>query len=111
MRVKGTGSAHSPLGASSTTPSRPASSPLTGWDRARWAALADDLLTGVRPYGSPDHARIELPGAPGGYGRDVDGLEGFARTFLLAGFRMAGERGADPRGDAQWYAEGLAAGT
>ncbi|MBO1751313.1 DUF2264 domain-containing protein [Actinotalea sp. BY-33] len=110
MRVEGIGSASS-LPAASTTPSRSASSPLTGWDRTRWASLADDLLTAVRPYASPDHARIELPGPAGGYGRDVDGLEGFARTFLLAGFRMAGERGADPRGDAQWYAEGLAAGT
>ena len=82
-----------------------------GWDRARWAALADGLLLAARPYASPDRARITLPGGPGGYGRDVDGLEGFARTFLAAGFRLAGERGADPLGLAQWYADGIAAGT
>ncbi|RYV52156.1 DUF2264 domain-containing protein [Pengzhenrongella frigida] len=69
------------------------------------------MLTAVRPYASAGHARITLPGPEGGYGRAVDGLEGFARTFLLAGFRLAGERGADPGHLAQWYAEGLAAGT
>lgn len=86
-------------------------SPRTGWTRDTWLALADRLLDGARPYASPGHARITPPGAPGGYGRDVDGLEGFARTFLLAGFRLAGERGADPANLAEWYAEGLASGT
>jgi hypothetical protein len=86
-------------------------SPLTGWDRDRWAGLADHLLLSVRPYASVGHGRITLPGPEGGYGRDVDGLEGFARTFLLAGFRLAGEGGVDPHGYAEWYAEGLAAGT
>lgn len=88
-----------------------ATSPLTGWDRARWAAFGDGLLAAVRPYASAGHARITLPGPEGGYGRAVDGLEGFARTFLLAGFRLAGERGEDPHGYAQWYADGLAAGS
>ena len=55
------------------------------------------MLAAVRPFASPGHARITLPGPEGGYGRAVDGLEGFARTFLLAGFRIAGERGAGPR--------------
>lgn len=79
--------------------------------REQWAGLADDMLLAVRPYASADHALITLPGAPGGYGTAVDGLEGFARTFLLAGFRLAGERGADPLNLAEWYAAGLAAGT
>jgi hypothetical protein len=86
-------------------------SPSTGWTRDTWLALADHLLAGARPYASPGHARITPPGPAGGYGRDVDGLEGFARTFLLAGFRLAGERGADPGNLAEWYAAGLAAGT
>jgi len=86
-------------------------SPITGWTRADWAALADKMLLAVRPYGSPSHARVLLPGAPGGYGSAVDGLEGFARTFLLAGFRLAGENGQDPHDLADWYARGLAAGT
>ena len=52
-----------------------------------------------------------LPGPEGGYGRAVDGLEGFARTFLLAGFRIAGERGAGLDELVDWYAAGIAAGT
>lgn len=86
-------------------------SPSTGWTRDTWLALADHLLAGARPFASPGHARITPPGPAGGYGRDVDGLEGFARTFLLAGFRLAGERGADPTHLAEWYAQGIAAGT
>ncbi|MGM1057649.1 DUF2264 domain-containing protein [Saccharothrix sp. Mg75] len=86
-------------------------SPITGWTREHWAALADRLLLAVRPHASPHRARIAPPGPAGGYGADVDGLEGFARTFLAAGFRLAGEDGRDPLGLAGWYAEGLAAGT
>ncbi|WP_425955482.1 DUF2264 domain-containing protein [Xylanimonas sp. McL0601] len=78
--------------------------------RARLAALADRMLAAVRPHASPGHGRITLPGPEGGYGRAIDGLEGFARTFLLGGFRLAGERGADPDNLAEWYARGIAAG-
>ena len=81
------------------------------WTRDDWGRLADSMLAGVRPFGSAGHARILLPGAPGGYGTEVDGLEGFARTFLLAAFRLAGEHGHDPDGLAEWYAAGLRAGT
>ncbi|MEV7972603.1 DUF2264 domain-containing protein [Cellulomonas sp. NPDC089187] len=88
----------------------PRTSPITGWDRARWAALADRMLAAVRPWASSGHGRITLPGVEGGYGHAVDGLEGFARTFLLAGFRLTGERGADPHGYAEWYARGIATG-
>ncbi|WP_127573656.1 DUF2264 domain-containing protein [Georgenia faecalis] len=90
---------------------RPDLAPLTGWDRARWADLADRMLLAVREHASPDHARIVPPGAPAAFGPDVAGLEGFARTFLLAGFRLAGDGGEDRLGLAQWYADGLAAGT
>ncbi len=84
---------------------------ITGWDRQRWADLADRMLAAVQPFASPGGSLITLPGPEGGYGRAVDGLEGFARTFLAAGFRLAGERGADPHGYAERYAAGLAAGT
>jgi hypothetical protein len=86
-------------------------SPHTGWTRQHWAALADHLLLTARRHASPAHARITFPGPPGGYGTAVDGLEGYARTFLAAGFRVAGEDGRDPLGLMEWYAEGLAAGT
>jgi hypothetical protein len=80
-------------------------------DRAHWEQTADRLLLAVRPYATAGHALIGLPGVPSHNGRHSDGLEGFARTFLLAGFRLAGAGGADPHGLADWYASGLAAGT
>ncbi|MEV5890331.1 DUF2264 domain-containing protein [Nonomuraea fuscirosea] len=92
-------------------PDDPSLSPYTGWTRAHWAELAERLLLSARPFASPGHARISFPGRAGGYGADVDGLEGFARTFLAAGFRVAGEGGDDPLGLMEWYARGLATGT
>ena len=80
------------------------------WSRAQWLAYADRLLAGARAFASPGHARITPPGAEGGYGRAVDGLEGFARTFLLAGFRIAGERGEGVNDLIDFYARGIATG-
>ncbi|GIE93257.1 DUF2264 domain-containing protein [Paractinoplanes rishiriensis] len=85
-------------------------SPYTGYRRADWERTADEMLRAVRPYARADHALIDLPGAAGAYGRDSDGLEGFARTFLLAAIRLRGSGGADPDGVAEWYADGLRAG-
>ena len=53
---------------------------------------------------------ITPPGDAGGYGRAVDGLEGFARTFLLAGFRIAGERGRGVDDLIDFYSRGIATG-
>jgi hypothetical protein len=81
-----------------------------GLGRGWWTQLADRLLTGLRPYASENHARITPPGAEGGYGRAVDGLEGFARSLLIAGFRIAGERGRGVDELIDFYARGIAAG-
>lgn len=86
-------------------------SPITGWTRQTWADLADDLLLTARRYGSPGNARLRLPGPLSSAGRDSDELEGFARTFLLAGFRVIGERGEDPQRLIEWYSRGLRHGT
>ncbi|MFE1440186.1 DUF2264 domain-containing protein [Streptomyces sp. NPDC058739] len=84
--------------------------PRTGWTRQHLAVLADELLLAVRPFAGADHSHILIPAADGRDVRPIDGLEGFARTFMLAAFRLSGERGADPLGLAEWYASGLAAG-
>ena len=81
-----------------------------GLGRSWWTQLADRLLAGLRPYASAHHARITPPGAEGGYGRAVDGLEGFARSLLIAGFRIAGERGQGLDELIDFYAGGIAAG-
>jgi hypothetical protein len=85
--------------------------PYTGLTRETWATTADGLLLSLRPFASPDHARIELPGPPSAYGPESDSLEAFARSFLLAAIRLHGDQGNDPHGLAEWYADGLRAGT
>jgi hypothetical protein len=86
-------------------------SPHTGWTREHWAERADRLLLALRPYASPDRARIDLPGPPSAQGRRSDALEAYARSFLLAAVRLRGEDGRDPLDLAGWYADGLRAGT
>lgn len=87
-------------------------SPYTGWTRAHWEAAADALLRATARHASPRHGLIVLPGTrPSSSGPRSDGLEGFARTFLLAALRVAGDGGHDPHGHLPRYAEGLAAGT
>lgn len=84
-------------------------SPFTGWTRAHWVTVADTILDGAARHASPAGSLIRYPGTPGGYGPDVDALEGFTRTFMLAAFRIAG----DPDGTqelAERYARGFAAG-
>ncbi|MFJ4918815.1 DUF2264 domain-containing protein [Streptomyces sp. NPDC088725] len=88
-----------------------ARTPRTGPEaRAHWERTADQLLLAVRPYATDSHALVHLPGTASHNGTWSDGLEGFARTFLLAAFRLGGAGGADTHGLAQWYADGLAAG-
>ncbi|MEU0060231.1 DUF2264 domain-containing protein [Streptomyces sp. NPDC006334] len=79
-------------------------SPRTGYTRAHWEAAADSLLAAVEPYATDDRALYHLPGDRQSWtGRLSDGLEGYARTFLLAAFRR--DETALER-----YADGLAAG-
>lgn len=82
----------------------------TARGREWWTGIADGLLAALRPFASAGNARITLPGAEGGCGRDVDGLEGFARSLMIAGFRIAGERGMGLDGLIDFYASGIAAG-
>ncbi|WP_181765621.1 DUF2264 domain-containing protein [Streptomyces albidus (ex Kaewkla and Franco 2022)] len=86
-------------------------SPWTGWTRAHWETTADGLLTAARKFATPRGAMLDLPGRPSRTGVRSDGLEGYARTFLAAAFRVAGAGGRDPHGWMDQYAEGLAAGT
>ncbi|WP_083511307.1 DUF2264 domain-containing protein [Microbacterium sp. XT11] len=84
-------------------------SPYTGWTRTHWLTVADTVLEGARRHASPSGALVRYPGAPGGFGSHVDGLEGFTRTFMLAAFRIAG----DPDGTqalAERCARAIAAG-
>ncbi|MEU5288919.1 DUF2264 domain-containing protein [Streptomyces sp. NPDC020755] len=87
------------------------SSPYTGYTRAHWEAAADGMLDAAWKWATPGGARLDLPGPPSHSGVRSDGLEGYARTFLAAGFRVAGAGGKDPNGLLERYADGLDAGT
>ncbi|MFF7448088.1 MULTISPECIES: DUF2264 domain-containing protein [unclassified Streptomyces] len=79
-------------------------SPYTGYTRAHWEAAADGLLAATEPYAAEGGALYHFPGDRTSWsGRLSDGLEGYARTFLLAAFRQ-------DETALQRYAEGLAAG-
>ncbi|MCX4765763.1 DUF2264 domain-containing protein [Streptomyces sp. NBC_01275] len=81
-----------------------ARSPRTGYTRAHWESAADALLAAVEPYATEDRALYHFPGdRVSSAGRLSDGLEGYARTLLLAAFRR--DETALER-----YADGLAAG-
>lgn len=86
-------------------------SPHTGYTRRHWEAAADGLLGAAWRWAGPRGAFLDLPGRPSANGVRSDGLEGYARTFLAAAFRVAGAKGEDPHGWLDRYAEGIAAGT
>ncbi|MDN3297638.1 DUF2264 domain-containing protein [Streptomyces ficellus] len=86
-------------------------SPHTGFTRAHWEAAADGLVRAAWRWATPGGALLDLPGRPSVSGVRSDGLEGYARTFLAAAFRVAGAGGEDPHGFLGRYADGLAAGT
>ncbi|MEU2841257.1 DUF2264 domain-containing protein [Streptomyces sp. NPDC007076] len=83
----------------------------TGWTRAHWEATADRMLDALVPYATPGFAQYRLPGRGSWSGVVSDGLEGFARSFLLAACRIAGAGGAVDPALTERYAAGLAAGT
>ncbi|MGW0823476.1 DUF2264 domain-containing protein [Streptomyces sp. NPDC002845] len=89
-------------------------SPYTGWTRAHWEVLADRLLAALFPYATPGFAQYRLPGRGSTSGVVADGLEGYARSFLLASFRIAGAGRVggtiDPR-LTERYVRGLTTGT
>jgi hypothetical protein len=80
-------------------------------DRADWETTADDLLAAAWRWATPQGALLDLPGPPSISGVRSDGLEGYARTFLAAAFRVAGAGGTDPHGWLERYAAGITAGT
>lgn len=90
-------------------PEHPTTSRRDG-SRDEWLARADAMLDVARAHATPGAGRIVFPGAEGGYGNAVDGLEGFARTFLLAGFRIAGAEGRGVEDLIDFYARGIATG-
>ncbi|WP_326606843.1 DUF2264 domain-containing protein [Streptomyces sp. NBC_01799] len=83
----------------------------TGWTRAHWEVTADRMLDALVPYATPGFAQYRLPGRASWSGVVSDGLEGYARSFLMAAFRIAGAQGnVDPK-LIERYTQGLTTGT
>lgn len=78
--------------------------------KQRWLTWADDLVSAAWRHASPSGSLLLLPGPQSASGAWNDGLEGFARTFLAAAFRIRGQNGQDPHGFAERYARGLSTG-
>lgn len=91
------------------TPVDPRRSPYTGLTRRHWLDLADHLLTAAAQYATADGAMIRPPGRESVSGPASDGLEGFARTFMLLAYRTAGDP-ARPPAQLEQYLDGFAAG-
>ncbi|WP_432890890.1 DUF2264 domain-containing protein [Kribbella sp. CA-245084] len=70
--------------------------------------MADHLLDSLVPWFSASAAQVRLPGRGSWSGADCDGLEGFARSFLLAAFRIAATDGDERL--VERYSRGLVAG-
>lgn len=81
--------------------------PHTGYTRAHWEAAADRLLSTARRHSIEGGALIDF--SADASSAPVDRLEGFARVFLLAALRIAG----DPAGtaeEAEYWREALRRG-
>lgn len=86
-------------------------SSFTGWTRDHWLAVADQLLDALVPWATADGAQYRLPGRNSWSGVVLDGLEGFARPFLLAATRLAAPAAPPAEPLIERYTRGLLAGT
>ncbi|MFO7781035.1 MAG: DUF2264 domain-containing protein [Spirochaetia bacterium] len=89
----------------------------TGWTRAHWLEMFAELIAPIIDNASPGKARQIIPGQRSHHGRLADELEGFTRSFIMAGPWLAttecpevhARRGT--RNVASFYREGILAGT
>ncbi|MGJ0389806.1 DUF2264 domain-containing protein [Microbacterium sp. CGR1] len=86
------------------------SNPRFDGSRRSWQDLADSLLLATSSHASPLGSLVRLPGPSSASGPWSDGMEGFARTFLLASFRVRGAGGDDPHRHLDRFRAGLLAG-
>jgi hypothetical protein len=84
-----------------------------GWTGSRqdWISLADRLVTGALNTVRPATAVTQVEAPPSAHGHAADGLEGFARSFLMLSFRMAGTGGGAPHGTVDRVREIVSIGT
>lgn len=77
----------------------------TGIDRKYVFEFGMKLIRGAIKYGNTDKGLIFIPGKISKNGKDSDGLEGVARTFLLFSFLSSGEKELRDSYEANWFVE------
>jgi len=59
--------------------------PLSGWTRSHWEEAFYQMMIAIMNSASPEGARQQLPGPRSHHGLDADEVEGFSRSFIMAG--------------------------
>lgn len=59
--------------------------PYSGWTRSHWEESFFGLMKGIMGSASPGFARQRIPGPRSHHGQLADELEGFTRSFIMAG--------------------------
>lgn len=60
-------------------------SPISGWTRKHWEEAFYVMMKGIIDSASPGGARQRIPGQRSHHGLLADELEGFSRSFIMAG--------------------------
>ncbi|HKK64820.1 MAG TPA: DUF2264 domain-containing protein [Clostridia bacterium] len=99
------------------TPYDYSASHFSGYTRAHYEEIFSELMAAIIDNGSPGCARQLIPGPRSHHGRLADELEGFTRSFIMAGpwLSQQSEPGFDLRGRhyevADFYRRGIVNGT
>lgn len=67
------------------TPLDFSSARYSGWGREHWEEAFFQMMIAIMSSASPSGARQRLPGPRSHHGRDADEVEGFSRSFIMAG--------------------------
>ena len=100
-----------------TTPFNYEQSPITGWTRKHWEEVFFVLIRGIVANASKGRARVNIPGPRTFHGQLADELEGFSRSFIMAGpWLRASKTGSftiegQTIDVAEFYRQGILAGT
>jgi len=100
-----------------TTPFNYEQSPITGWTRKHWEEVFFVLVKGIVASASKGGARVQIPGPRTHHGQLADELEGFSRSFIMAGpWLRTSKTGSIAIEDemldlAEFYRRGMLAGT
>ena len=92
-------------------------SSITGWTIESWEEIFSQLMKGIIACASEGKARISIPGRASDNGKLIDELEGFSRSFIMAGSWLKNSKdgslaiAGETLNIAEFYREGILSGT